>query len=79
MLYELTGEARYLDAARRANVFVRRTVRLDGSEDARGAVKGDPESCSAYSPYGHFCGELRPTGSAPGSASVSKPLPKPER
>ncbi len=27
----------------------------------------------------NFCGELRPTGSAPGSASVSNPLPKPVR
>jgi hypothetical protein len=25
---------------------------------SRGAVKGDPESCSAYRLYGHTCGEF---------------------
>ncbi|MNS65315.1 hypothetical protein D3C72_984750 [compost metagenome] len=45
----------------------------------RGAVKAVPESCSAYRPYGHCCGELRPTGSAPGKASVAQSLPKPVR
>jgi hypothetical protein len=28
-------------------------------------------------PYGHRCGEFRPTGKAPGSASVANSLPKP--
>ncbi len=39
---------------------------------ARGAVKAVPEYCSAYSPYGQRCGEFRPSGRAPGSASVAK-------
>src|SRR5690606_38288396 len=44
---------------------------------ARGAVKAVPEICSAYSPYGHFCGEFLPTGKAPGSASVANSFPNP--
>jgi hypothetical protein len=43
----------------------------------RGAVKAVPLICSAYRPYGARCGELRPTGSAPGSASVANSLPNP--
>jgi hypothetical protein len=46
---------------------------------ARGAVNAVPDSCSAYSPYGGRCGELRCAGSAPGSASVANSLPKPPR
>ena len=44
---------------------------------ARGAVKAVPESCSAYRPYGAFCGEFWPCGTAPGRASVANSLPKP--
>src|SRR5690606_19979356 len=44
---------------------------------ARGAVKAVPLSCSAYKPYGHFCGEFRPAGKAPGSASVANSFPNP--
>jgi hypothetical protein len=44
---------------------------------ARGAVKALPDSSSAYSPCGARCGLLRPTGSAPGTASVANWLPKP--
>src|SRR5688572_9110918 len=44
---------------------------------ARGAVNAVPESTSVYRPWGGRCGELRPTGSAPSTASVSKVLPKP--
>lgn len=51
MLYEATGEARYLETARRANAFVRRTVRLDGPEDVRGAVKGSFPVDGAYGRY----------------------------
>jgi hypothetical protein len=40
LLYEDTGEVRYLDGARRANAFVRRTVRLDGPAGIKGGVKG---------------------------------------
>ena len=44
---------------------------------ARGAVKAVPENCSAYNPKGQRCGELRPCGSAPASASLANSLPKP--
>lgn len=40
MLHEITGERRYVEAARRANAFVRRSVRLDGPDGVRGGVKG---------------------------------------
>ena len=40
MLHLVTGRAHYLDAGRRANRFVRRTVRLDGVAEQRGGVKG---------------------------------------
>lgn len=40
ILFRLTGEQRYLDAGRRLTKFVRRTVRLDGPIETRGAVKG---------------------------------------
>lgn len=40
LLYQLTDERRYLDAGRRLNRFVRRTVSIDGPAHARGGVKG---------------------------------------
>jgi hypothetical protein len=40
LLFEATGDVRYLDAARRANAYVRKTVRLDGPEGVSGGVKG---------------------------------------
>ena len=40
LLHQLTGRADYLQAARRANGYVRRTVRLDGPPEQRGGVKG---------------------------------------
>jgi hypothetical protein len=40
LLHEDTGDERYLDAGRRANAYVRRTVRLDAPEGIRGGVKG---------------------------------------
>ena len=43
-----------------------------------GAVKAVPVSCSAYSPCATCCGELRPTGKVPGTASVANSLPKPD-
>ena len=39
-LYQLTGEERYLKAGRLANGFVRRTVLMEGPEQAVGAVQG---------------------------------------
>ena len=40
LLHQFTGESRYADAALKTNQFVRRTVRLDGQVQTRGAVKG---------------------------------------
>lgn len=40
LLYQLTGERRLLDAARRLNRYVRRSIRMDGPAHARGGVKG---------------------------------------
>lgn len=51
MLFEVLGERRYLDAAWRANAYVRRTVHLDGPLDQRGGVKG---SFPVDGDYGRF-------------------------
>ncbi len=51
MLYEITGESRYRDSAIRANRFVRRTVRVDGPDEQRGAVKGSFPVFGDYCPY----------------------------
>lgn len=52
MLYEDTGNARYLEAGRRANSFVRRTVRLDDApEGMRGGVKGSLPVDGGYGPF----------------------------
>lgn len=48
-LYDHTGNRRYLDAARAANAYVRRTVALTGSDDVRGAVKG------SFPIWGDYC------------------------
>ena len=40
MLYDITGQRRYLTAGRSANAFVRRTVRLTGPSGLRGGVAG---------------------------------------
>jgi hypothetical protein len=40
LLYESTGRAMYLDAARAANLYVRRTIDLEGPVETRGAVMG---------------------------------------
>lgn len=40
LLHSITGEDRYLDAAKRANRYVRRTVHLVGHPDAVGGVRG---------------------------------------
>ena len=44
---------------------------------ARGWVKAVPLICSAYRPSGACCGELRPSGRAPSTASVANSLPNP--
>lgn len=40
LLHEETGRQNYLDIARRANCYVRRTIDMDGPLDRRGGVKG---------------------------------------
>jgi hypothetical protein len=40
MLYRLNGDPRLLDAGRRLNRYVRRSVRVDGPPETRGGVKG---------------------------------------
>ena len=40
MLFELTGDRKYRDAAKLANRYVRRAIAIDGPEDQRGGVKG---------------------------------------
>src|SRR5690242_20075632 len=51
MLYELTGEERYRQAARAVNQFVRRTMHVEGDPDARGGIKG---SLPVSGDYGKF-------------------------
>ena len=48
LLHAVTGDKRYLDAARRANRFVRRTVHLAGDPDVVGGVRG------AFPVDGHY-------------------------
>src|SRR5690606_31047592 len=43
----------------------------------RGAVNAVPLNCSAYNPWAAFCGEFRPTGTVPGTASVTNVFPNP--
>ena len=50
-LYEATGEEDFLRAARQANSFVRRTVRLDAPPETRGAVKGSFPVDGGYGRY----------------------------
>lgn len=40
LLYQETGDKRYLEHGKKLNAFVRRTVRLDGPEYMRGGIKG---------------------------------------
>jgi hypothetical protein len=40
LLHGITGKAEYLDAAKRANRYVRRTIHFTGSQDVIGGVRG---------------------------------------
>lgn len=51
LLHQATGDARYLDAARRTNARVRRLVRISGEADQAGGVKG---SYPVDGDYGRF-------------------------
>lgn len=48
MLAHVTGDARYVEAARAANRYVRQRVRVEGSDGIRGAVKGSFPVDGAY-------------------------------
>lgn len=51
LLHRITRESWLLDAARRANAYLRRTVRLDGKAAVRGGVKGSFPVDGDYAPY----------------------------
>lgn len=51
LLARETGEETYREAAHRANRYVRRTIRLDGPPETRGAVKGSYPISGAYCRY----------------------------
>lgn len=51
LLYQATGDERYLVAGRAANRYVRRSVRLDGGPGVRGGVKGSFPIDGDYGPY----------------------------
>jgi hypothetical protein len=50
LLYDQTGDKRYRDAARAATRYVRRTVKVDGPPETRGAVKGSFPVQGGYCP-----------------------------
>jgi hypothetical protein len=51
MLYRITGEGRYREAGYLANRYVRRTMKVDGPPETRGAIKG---SFPVYGGYGTY-------------------------
>lgn len=51
LLFEATGERKYLEAARAANAYVRRTLRIDVPPGARGGVKGSFPVEGGYGTY----------------------------
>jgi hypothetical protein len=51
LLFDSTGETRYADAAFAANAYVRRTVRVIGADETRGAVKGSFPVDGGYARY----------------------------
>jgi hypothetical protein len=51
MLFEHTGETEFRDAARTINGYVRRTMKVAGSPDARGGMKGSFPVNGNYCPY----------------------------
>src|SRR5262245_1196481 len=51
ILYQHTDDVRYRDAAYVANRYVRRTLKVDGPPETRGAIKGSFPVDGDYSPY----------------------------
>jgi hypothetical protein len=50
-LYQLTGDARYRDAAYATNRYIRRTIKVEGPPETRGAVKGSFPVSGGYCTY----------------------------
>jgi len=55
MLAQYTREAAYVEAARRANAFVRRTLTLQGEPGVVGGVRGSWPIAGAYGRYQFLC------------------------
>ena len=53
LLYQETGDVRLRDAAFAVNSYVRRTIRTDGPDNVRGAVKGSFPVHGPYYPYAY--------------------------
>lgn len=51
LMAQMTGDARYADAAKRLNSYVRKTVSLDGPDSVRGGVKGSFPVNGDYAPF----------------------------
>jgi hypothetical protein len=51
LLYQDTGELRYRDAAYAANGYVRRTMKVEGPAETRGAIKGSFPVNGRYGAY----------------------------
>jgi Squalene-hopene cyclase C-terminal domain len=51
LLYQEIGEVRYRDAAYAANGYVRRTMKVEGPPETRGAIKGSFPVNGQYGPY----------------------------
>lgn len=79
----LKGAVRIVPLPERVNAGCAADGRIRYSHDRRlcalGSVNAVPLSCSAYRPNGARCGEFRPSGSAPATASEACSLPKPDR
>lgn len=54
ILYQLTGEQRYLDVGRRLTSYVRRSIAIDGPAGTRGGVKGSFPVDGAYGQWSYL-------------------------
>jgi hypothetical protein len=51
LLYRLTGDSKFRDAGFAANQYVRRTLQTNGTDEARGGVKGSFPVHGGYGSY----------------------------
>lgn len=51
LLYQILGTTEFLKAGKKANAFVRKTIRIDGPEDVCGGVKGSFPVDGAYGQF----------------------------